>query len=83
MKMSFTKKPMNPMTTNPIAVLTATLENSFRSGLWQRLTKRTLSLANSFTGLTTLSTVSMRVRGGYSKDQLCSKASLMNGWIDW
>lgn len=28
MKMSFTKKPTNPITTKPIAVRTATLENS-------------------------------------------------------
>ena len=30
MKMSFTKKPMNPITTNPSPVLTATFENSVK-----------------------------------------------------
>ena len=40
MKMSLTKKPTNPMTTNPIAVRAATLvnsgeRNSVRSGLKQ------------------------------------------------
>jgi hypothetical protein len=59
MKISLTKKPTNPMTTNPIAVRNATLENSLRSGLWQRLTRRTLSLANSRRGSTTESMASM------------------------
>lgn len=59
MKMSLTKNPMKPITINPKAVLMATLENSRRSGLWHRLTKRMLSLAKSFTGLTTVSTASM------------------------
>uniref|UniRef100_A0A0A9EJK7 Protein transport protein SEC61 gamma subunit n=1 Tax=Arundo donax TaxID=35708 RepID=A0A0A9EJK7_ARUDO len=47
------------MTTNPIAVRAATLVNSLRSGLWQRLTRRTLSLANSRRGSTTESIASM------------------------
>lgn len=89
MKMSLTKNPTNPITTNPIAVLTATFVNSaspsnqneskntqkkgkkaqkfrftedkpLRSGLWQRLTSRTLSLANSRRGSTTESRASIR-----------------------
>ncbi|OAE35687.1 hypothetical protein AXG93_1154s1410 [Marchantia polymorpha subsp. ruderalis] len=59
MKINFTKKPMNPITTNPRAVLAATLVNSLRSGLWHRFTSRMLSFANSFTGLTTVSTASI------------------------
>ncbi|KAG6542101.1 hypothetical protein Mapa_016519 [Marchantia paleacea] len=47
------------MTTNPRAVLAATLVNSLRSGLWHRFTSRMLSFANSFTGLTTVSTASI------------------------
>nr|AFK41396.1 unknown [Lotus japonicus] len=59
MKMSFTKNPTNPITTKPIAVRTATLENSLRSGLWQRLTSLTLSLANSLRGSNTESMASI------------------------
>jgi len=33
MNINLTKKPTNPITTNPIAVLKATLLNSLRSGL--------------------------------------------------
>ncbi|CAL0317608.1 unnamed protein product [Lupinus luteus] len=59
MKMSLTKKPTNPITTKPIAVRTATLENSLRSGLWQRLTSLTLSFANSLKGSNTESMASI------------------------
>uniref|UniRef100_A0A7C9AFE4 Uncharacterized protein n=1 Tax=Opuntia streptacantha TaxID=393608 RepID=A0A7C9AFE4_OPUST len=59
MKISLTKNPTNPMTTNPIAVRTATLVNSLRSGLWHRLTKRTLSLENPLSGSTTESKASI------------------------
>uniref|UniRef100_A0A2P2J6J8 Protein transport protein Sec61 subunit gamma-like n=1 Tax=Rhizophora mucronata TaxID=61149 RepID=A0A2P2J6J8_RHIMU len=59
MKMSLTKKPTNPITTNPIAVRNATFVNSLRSGLWHRFTRRTLSLAKSLRGSTTESTASI------------------------
>lgn len=59
MKMSLTKKPMKPMTINPMAVLIATFENSRRSGLWHFLTSRMLSFVNSLTGRTTVSTASI------------------------
>ncbi|XP_019460968.1 PREDICTED: uncharacterized protein LOC109360483 [Lupinus angustifolius] len=59
MKMSLTKKPTNPITTKPIAVRTATLENSLRSGLWQRFTSLTLSFANSLKGSKTESMASI------------------------
>lgn len=55
MKMSLTKKPMKPITTNPIAVLMVILLNSLRSGFVHLLTKRTLFLANSLSGVTTVS----------------------------
>nr|AFK44844.1 unknown [Medicago truncatula] len=58
-KISLTKNPTNPITTKPIAVRTATLENSLRSGLWQRLTSLTLSLANSLSGSKTESMASI------------------------
>lgn len=58
-KMSLTKNPTNPITTKPIAVRKATLVNSLRSGLWQRLTRRTLSLAKSLNGSKTLSRASI------------------------
>ena len=95
MKMSLTKKPTNPMTTNPIAVRAATLVNSarpisvrsgergkrtgsrragaslwslpLRSGLWQLLTRRMLSLANSRRGSTMESTASMAAAGGKAR----------------
>lgn len=64
-KMSLTKKPTNPMTMNPMPVRRATLLNSLRSGLVQRLTRRMESLANSLTGFTAMSATSMAtVRGG-------------------
>jgi hypothetical protein len=91
MKISFTKKPTKPITTNPMAVRNATLVNStepinykhirnfqyykiqsrkkevgfclellpLRSGLWQRLTRRMLSLENSLRGSNTESMASI------------------------
>lgn len=58
-KMSLTKNPMNPITTKPTAVRKATFENSLRSGLWQRLTRRTLSLEKSLNGSKTESSTSI------------------------
>jgi len=50
--MSLTKKPMKPMMAKPMAVATAILENSFRSGLVHLLMSLTESLKNSFPGST-------------------------------
>nr|GMD04956.1 hypothetical protein Iba_chr06bCG2020 [Ipomoea batatas] len=61
MKISLTKNPTNPITTNPIAVRTATFENSTRSGLWHLLTRRTLSFAKSLRGSNTESKASIFV----------------------
>jgi len=103
MKMSFTKKPTNPITTKPIAVRTATLENSkvqnaseksgssahrfesnwkgrsrigirvspLRSGLWQRFTSLTLSLANSLSGSKTESMASILSQTLDTRMQIC------------
>ena len=59
MNINLTKKPTNPMTTNPMAVLKATFVNSLRSGLWHRFTRHILSLAKSLMGEMTESTASM------------------------
>ena len=50
MWMSFTKKPMNPIRANPIAVAMAIFWNSFLSGLVHLLTNLTESLLNCLTG---------------------------------
>ena len=47
---NLTKKPMNPMIENPIAVAIAIFWNSLRSGFVHLFTRRKESLANSLAG---------------------------------
>eukprot|EP00275_Glaucocystis_incrassata_P001544 EC123295.1.p1 GENE.EC123295.1~~EC123295.1.p1 ORF type:complete len:145 (-),score=0.23 EC123295.1:50-484(-) len=61
MKMSFTKKPTNPMIANPTVVAIAIFENSFRSGFVHRFSSLVLSLANCFTGVRAMFAASMLV----------------------
>lgn len=58
---SFTKKPMNPMIANPIAVAMAIFWNSFLSGLVHLLTSRIESFTNCRLGSTNCITWSMFV----------------------
>lgn len=61
MWISFTKKPMNPMIANPIAVAMAIFWNSFLSGLVHLLTSRIESFTNCRLGSTNCITWSMFV----------------------
>uniref|UniRef100_H2Y3L2 Uncharacterized protein n=1 Tax=Ciona intestinalis TaxID=7719 RepID=H2Y3L2_CIOIN len=49
---SLTKKPINPIIANPIAVATAIFWNSFLSGFVHLFTSRIESFANCFPGST-------------------------------
>ena len=58
-KMSLTKNPTKPMTTNPVAVREAIFQNSLASGFVHFFTNRTESLAKSRIGFATTSATSM------------------------
>lgn len=58
-KMSLTKNPTKPMTTNPVAVREAIFQNSLASGFVHFFTRRTESLAKSRIGFATTSATSM------------------------
>lgn len=89
MKMSFTKKPTNPMITNPVAVRRAIIQNSRASGLVHRFTSLALSLANSLTGLATMSATSMCAstrgerRSRRSDDSRRPRSVLVHRWKEF
>lgn len=58
-----TKKPMKPMMAKPISVAWEILMYSLRSGLLQRLTRRTESIMKACRGSLTLRAASIVVRG--------------------
>ena len=76
-KMSLTKNPTKPMTTNPVAVREAIFQNSLASGFVHFFTKRTESLAKSRIGFATTSATSM-VEGAARRGEARARRGVWN-----